>query len=83
MEAVMKRPLALLRAFLSVSSLPAAVPVSGTGSYSQNFDTLPASGSAGWSQGITLPSWYVHRSTLGVPSSIAVTNGSGSWSQGL
>ena len=79
----MKRPLALLCAFLSVSSLPAAVPVSGTGSYSQNFDTLPASGSAGWSQGITLPSWYVHRSTLGVPSSIAVTNGSGSWSQGL
>ena len=40
----------------------APVPVSGTGSYSQDFDTLPASGSATWADDSTIAGWYSQRS---------------------
>ncbi len=44
-----------------------AVPVAitGAGSYSQNFDTLPASGSATWADDSTLPGWYSQRTGNG------------------
>ncbi len=40
----------------------APVAITGTGNYSQNFDTLPASGSATWADDSTVPGWYSQRS---------------------
>ena len=54
-----------------------AVPVAitGAGSYSQNFDTLPASGSATWADDSTLPGWYSQR-TGGSGTTIEASAGS-------
>jgi hypothetical protein len=43
----------------------APVAITGTGNYSQNFDTLPASGSATWADDSTLPGWYSQRTGSG------------------
>lgn len=43
----------------------APVPVSGAGSYSQNFDTMPASGSAVWADDSTIAGWYSQRTGSG------------------
>lgn len=40
----------------------APVPITGAGSYSQDFDMLPASGSTTWTDDSTLPGWYSQRS---------------------
>jgi hypothetical protein len=40
----------------------APVAITGTGSYSQNFDTLPASGFATWADDSTVPGWFAQRS---------------------
>ena len=39
--------------------------VSGAGSYSQNFDALPASGSAAWADDSTIAGWYSQRTGAG------------------
>jgi hypothetical protein len=44
----------------------APVPVSGSGAYSQNFDTLPASGTAPWTDDSMIAGWYSQRSGSGV-----------------
>ncbi len=54
--------LGILCAVGSAFTHAAPVTISGTGSYSQNFDTLPASGSATWTDDSTLPGWHAQRS---------------------
>ena len=46
--------------------------MSGTSSYTQNFNSLSASASVSWSQGITVPSWYAHRSATTPPTALVV-----------
>lgn len=43
----------------------APIAITGTGNYSQNFDTLPASVSATWADDTTLPGWYSQRTGSG------------------
>ena len=69
---LISRPTRHARAWLAVllavgsSSLQAApVAITGAGSYSQDFDTLPASGSATWADDSTLPGWYSQRTGSG------------------
>ena len=58
-------PLLLLAASAAATCQAAPVPVSGTGSYSQDFDTLPASGSATWTNDVTIAGWYSQRTGTG------------------
>jgi hypothetical protein len=56
---------AWLGILLAVGSFPlhaAPVAITGAGNYSQNFDTLSASGSATWADDTTVPGWYSQRS---------------------
>ena len=57
--------LAVLLAVGNFSLHAAPVAITGAGSYSQNFDTLPASGSATWADDSTLPGWYSQRTGNG------------------
>jgi endonuclease/exonuclease/phosphatase family metal-dependent hydrolase len=48
----------LIAGFLFVLAAPAQIPISG-GTYSQNFDSLAASGAGNpWVNNVTLPGWY-------------------------
>ena len=50
----------------------------GTGlSYTQNFDSSGTS-TAPWTDNSTLPGWYLNSTTLGIPSSLAVSTGNNS-----
>ena len=44
----------------------APVPITGAGSYSQSFDTLPNTASATWTDDTTLAAWYAQRSGTGI-----------------
>jgi hypothetical protein len=67
--------LAVLLAAGSSTLQAAPVAITGTGSYSQDFDTLPASGSAAWADDSTLPGWFSQRTGSGT--SIDANAGSG------
>ena len=77
---------AFLSGFLGLWS--AAVHAQGivlttTGTYSQNFDSLPASGSAAWTNGSTLSGWYLERTGTSAWSAVSsVVSGSGSSTSG-
>ena len=43
----------------------AQISMTATGGYSQNFDTLPSSGSVNWADNSTLTSWFAQRSGMG------------------
>jgi len=47
-------------------------------SYSQNFDTLAASGSPSWSNGVTVPGWYLAQGAGGEVTSYRVGDGTSS-----
>ncbi len=67
--------LAILCVVGSAFTQAAPVAITGTGSYSQNFDTLPASGSAAWADDSTLPGWFSQRTGSGT--TIEANAGSG------
>lgn len=56
---------AICCAACSSASHAAPVAITGPGSYAQNFDTLPGSGSAAWVDDGTLPGWYSQRTGSG------------------
>lgn len=68
----------VLATVLVAGSAIASVTYSTVGSvYSQNFDTLPSTGSnATWTNNSTLPGWYLVISTGAAPTLIGVNNGS-------
>lgn len=50
---------------LPVPALAAGLEITGTGSYSQNFDTLPPSGTANpWADDSTLAGWYASKNAI-------------------
>ncbi|WP_354443318.1 ExeM/NucH family extracellular endonuclease [Ottowia thiooxydans] len=54
-----------LTALLGMTAAAQAGPVAFTGSYSQNFDALSATGTANaWSQGTTIEGWYLYSTAL-------------------
>ena len=57
----------LLIGIAGISAACAApVPITGAGSYSQNFDTLPSTGTANaWADDTTIASWYSQRTGTG------------------
>ena len=60
------------------SALRAAVPVSGAGAYTQNFNPL-STGTVTWTQGSTVSSWHMHRTATTPPASLPAANGSGTF----
>ncbi len=44
-----------------------AISISGIGSYTQNFDTLPTSAGTNWTDNITIPGWYARTDALVSP----------------
>jgi hypothetical protein len=88
---LISRPTRHARAWLAVllavgsSSLQAApVAITGAGSYSQDFATLPASGSATWADDSTLPGWYSQRTGSGttIEASAGTSTGGALYSYG-
>lgn len=76
----MKYPTLLLTAavFGLLSTASAQITLSGSGIYSQNFDTLPLSGTANvWTDNVTLAGWYADREVGGDVTVIAAGTGSG------
>lgn len=61
----------------SLASVNAQIPVSPGETYSQNFDSLANTGTAGlaWTQNTTLPGWYAYGQTLGTLTSYNPTTG--------
>jgi hypothetical protein len=57
--------LGILLAVGSSSLHAAPVAITGAGSYSQNFASLPTTGSATWADDSTLPGWYSQRTGSG------------------
>ncbi len=49
----------------SCASQAAPIAIAGPGSYSQNFDGLPSSGSPVWTDDSTVPGWYSQRTGTG------------------
>lgn len=81
----------LLRTLLPVAGLlglasfaPAQVLINTTGLYSQNFNTLPLSGTTGWLNNTTLPGWYAQRAvgTLEIAASTGSSTGGALYSFG-
>lgn len=53
----------------------AQVPMTGTGSYSQDFNTLANTGTVAWSDNSTIPNWYSQRSGSGTTYIASTGNG--------
>jgi hypothetical protein len=62
----MKFPL-LTAALLLPVPLPAALPLTGTGSHVESFDSLPSASTQEWIDNAPLPNWYLHRSNAAAP----------------
>ena len=61
------------------TSIAAPIAMTGAGSYSENFDTLPTTGSTNaWTDDSTLPAWYAQRQNTGAVVVIASNGGSNS-----
>jgi len=78
-SSISKKPqIKLLVAFVALlwqaQSVFGQVPMATTGSYTQDFDALPATGTAVWADNSTLPSWYAARTGTGA--NIAAGDGS-------
>jgi hypothetical protein len=58
--------LSILGLLVSSTSQAAPIAITGSGSYTQNFDLLPSSGSATWTDDLTLAGWYAQRTGTGV-----------------
>lgn len=56
---------AVLSAAACAALHAAPVAITGTGNYSQDFDTLPAINSAAWADDSSLPGWYSQRTGTG------------------
>lgn len=69
-----------------LAPLASATPIAitGAGSYSQNFDTLPSTGSATWTDDTTISGWYSQRTGTGttIVADAGGNNGGGLYSYG-
>ena len=65
-------PVVFAALILAAVPAPAQVPITGGGTYTQNFDNppnaMPTSGSITWAQNSTIPGWYAVRTGTGTTS---------------
>src|SRR4029077_14482256 len=70
-------------ALMQTGATAAPIPVSGSMTYTQNFDSL-GTGSPVWADDSTIPGWYVQISEgVGTAGPVNVTDGSGTVFNGL
>lgn len=78
----------LLAGFLLLApSLPAAVPLSGSSSFTDNFNLFPATLVQEWVDNTTRPHWYLHRSNAAAPVPVSLlindNNAATVWTSGI
>lgn len=61
------KSLTFLGALALVPALQAAIPLTGSGTVTQNFNTLPTTAGTEWNDNTTLPNWWLHRSNAAAP----------------
>jgi hypothetical protein len=77
----------LLGFLLLAPSLQAAVPLTGSSTFTENFNLLPATLVQEWIDNTTRPHWYLHRSNAAAPFPVSLlindNNAATAWSAGI
>lgn len=60
----------------SVPCLAQSIPMAGPGSYAQNFDTLPTTGTTAWTNNSTVAAWYAQKASTATSLNIVASDGS-------